>query len=1498
MTLIATCVAISAPYLAAQTYKVTPRHHAGETAVENLPEPVQRLMRSRAERGPSIGAIPGRINASTNRIEPPPTRKAPANANYANAKSPSNLFGCVMFNDDWTDYSQIGVYQFPATAPAEFTPIRLSQSFNANGGATLTPDGFVVSYLTYEYGDPIAFSGIFDPETLERIEIKQHQDMRAISTDLTYDSKTDKIYGCFLNADGTEYEFGTLNPSDNWSRSTICSLSLPFESIAADPEDGTLYAISINGMLYKVDPETGKQTLVGDTRKKSDMIVSAVIDPRTGVFYRSVATQAGEGALYTVDKTTGTCTFVYDFPGNAEVAGLYALPPSTEPTAPAAVKNMAVTFIDDALNGTLTFTAPSLHFDNTPILGSESLTYSIYIDGEEYKSGAIAKGAQMTADIVVDETGMHTFGARVSNSEGNGPMETVVLWVGADTPSMVSNVKLTANQGRMDLTWDPVTSTMHDGWADMDEVSYSVRRVVDNVVVATNLKTTNFSETLQLPTDHAVAHRYEVSAAFRDNVSSPSVSNIAVIGHEQMPWTENFDTEDRMDLFTIVDADNDGRTWYWTDYTFGDNGLARTQYTKRSDGERNDWLISPPLYFEGHNTYNLTFNAMSFVDNIEEQFEVYLATGPSIEDVDMLIMNKTGVKSSHLLPFKTSFAIENSGEYYIAFRHCTNPMNWELSIDAIHIGEGLSDAAPAAPEIVAVPDYDGNLSAKITITTPSLTLGGSSLASLTKAELYRDDVMIKSWNNPKTGTNIVFTDSEPTNGRHTYKAIAYNETGRGQEAETQIFVGISIPEKPSSAGIRETETPGTVEITWTTPEKDREGNLLNPNTVDFNIYAYNDEGKIVLVKSGIKGNSYTYKVCEPSHQQVFAEFLVAAHTEAGTSSVVSTPLIPVGKAYEMPWHLSASQGKADGALFQENVTSYPEATYWAIAVDGVTFSDVRSSDDDGGFFYMFGMFPNDVARLHTGKVTVADKDTKLIFSYFTSVKPNQNTVKVYAKDNEGNLTPLSTIVQGGEEEAPARSWERAIVDLGDYEGKTISLVFEGTVVSSTTVMIDDIRVIKPAARDLTLKRFVVPASAKAESPFNFNIQIENNGTEAAADWTLKVYRDNEEIASKEGTSLQAGQILKIEDLTDTHKLVGKESHSYSAEVIYANDANPDDNFVEGMVSKVVYPVLPYVTDLSGTGEGMNARLTWHEPDLNAGIGPFTEDFEDSDYEDFTISDFGNWKLYNGNTQPTYPIAINENEVLAYPNAGAPMAFQLFNPAALHIAEFGWDPVSGDRMLASFATVGAPNDAWLISPRLAGADNTVSFYARALTEAYGLEEFEVLYSTSDRNPDSFVKINVPNYSNGVGENWTKFTVKLPEGAKFFAIRCISDDCLALLIDDITFSPYGTDSEDLDVEGYNVWRNGEKVNSSPVKTSEYTDQPDNTSNEYRVTVVYKNGESRPSNSVTLQTTAVDGIYMDSDGEEEMFDTLGLPVKNPKRGQIIIRRNGNVVTKEFGK
>ena len=192
----------------------------------------------------------------------------------------------------------------------------------------------------------------------------------------------------------------------------------------------------------------------------------------------------------------------------------------------------------------------------------------------------------------------------------------------------------------------------------------------------------------------------------------------------------------------------------------------------------------------------------------------------------------------------------------------------------------------------------------------------------------------------------------------------------------------------------------------------------------------------------------------------------------------------------------------------------------------------------------------------------------------------------------------------------------------------------------------------------------------------------------------------------------------------------------------------------------------------------------------------------------------------------------------------------------------WGARSGNKYLAS-GSVQRGNtpmqcDDWAISPRLYGGEQIVTLYARSFfgegnyAGAYQ-EDFEVLYSTSTTNISDFVSAG---YVKKAPFAWTKYSFRLPNGALYFAIRSRSTDQFFLFIDDVTYIPAQGEPAVRTLKGYNVYRNGIKINSALVTGTTYTDDKAraDVDHTYVVTAVYGEGESRPSNEATIKLSGI--------------------------------------------
>ncbi|MCI7044830.1 MAG: choice-of-anchor J domain-containing protein, partial [Prevotella sp.] len=203
----------------------------------------------------------------------------------------------------------------------------------------------------------------------------------------------------------------------------------------------------------------------------------------------------------------------------------------------------------------------------------------------------------------------------------------------------------------------------------------------------------------------------------------------------------------------------------------------------------------------------------------------------------------------------------------------------------------------------------------------------------------------------------------------------------------------------------------------------------------------------------------------------------------------------------------------------------------------------------------------------------------------------------------------------------------------------------------------------------------------------------------------------------------------------------------------------------------------------------------------------------------------------------------------YPHAAEAMAYIVMDASHDGFNQ-SFAAHSGNKYLGSFAATTGPNNDWMISPELSGDAQTISFWAKTYTLQYGAESFEVLYSTTGKAVEDFTLVEAVDQ---VPNEWTEYSYNLPAGAKYFAIRCTSNDKFIFLVDDVTYVPANAAQQELSLIGYNVYRDGVKVNAEPVAEPSFIDATAaEGSHTYVVTVVYDKGESKASNAVVVEVT----------------------------------------------
>lgn len=267
-----------------------------------------------------------------------------------------------------------------------------------------------------------------------------------------------------------------------------------------------------------------------------------------------------------------------------------------------------------------------------------------------------------------------------------------------------------------------------------------------------------------------------------------SARNLLSVEANEVLYSESFDTESSLDGFTILDGNNDGRTWSYY------SSKKLVQYW--GGDEADEWLFMPEMNLEAGTNYKLRFktgleNAVS-----EKQYKDLMVTigrEATVEAQTVQLFRDT-IQSALMEEKSAVFSVTESGSYRIGF-HCLGQTSYyAIFIDDIVLGE--TEVVPAAVTDLAVtPGEQGALSATVTWTNPSLSAAGTSLPGLTKMELYRGATLIYTQEAPVMGeVEQVVDDEVPAPGRYEYSVIGYVEGNAGGAAvEESGWIGFDVP---------------------------------------------------------------------------------------------------------------------------------------------------------------------------------------------------------------------------------------------------------------------------------------------------------------------------------------------------------------------------------------------------------------------------------------------------------------------------------------------------------------------------------------------------------------------------------------------------------------------------------------------------------------------------------------------------------------------------------
>lgn len=1349
---------------------------------------------------------------------------------------------------------------------------------------------YTLTYNVYEEGYGEISSNVYDFSSGEK------KNSRIITTSEEFENFP--IYGAYLPEENAFYGYGNAG----WVKWDMASLTGSViksytvqegeknltPSLCYDYNRDSFVGIVFDNKgaeLVLVNKSTGHSNTLSPLPVPSAYVGGLCYDSASGQYIWN-PNDDNTSEIVAIDATSFDVTDLCTLNSIVETGCMFLPPVETpaEPDAPKSPEFTGSSFVGGASTGTITFRQPSALNNGTAITGD--VNYTVTVNGNTIASGKGTAGSEVTVEVGESAgltQGYATF--RINAEKGGKKSDTCKgkVWIGNDTPVAPANVKLTPAQ----VTWDAVTEGVHGGYVDPSDIYYTVS--LNGEVVADYVTgTTSISGlTLSSPLDTYLA---TVTATSHGLTSLPGKSNDITYGEPKgepyyiEPTREEFE---KCVIFNVNgDTDFSGaeQTWRFDEWSgYGNAFSCNDDWQTVSD----DWIFLPPVNIK--NTANLhRFTMQAWCGggaSSPDKLEVCLCKTPSpnspgkmwiMQDLDIVHDAYAAGEYSKL------FNISHAGNYYIGIHNITANGWYTVNVNNIRleVTDLDNNSAAAVTNLAATAAENGGLSATVTFRMPSTTIGGFSLQGDLTATIVSPAETLTVSGAPGSEQSVVIKTVQSTETEENLITVTTSTDGKnGDAASIKVYTGVVVAGPPTDIRMEF--------------DKDNMGGVLkwNAPTSALNVYeGYIGDtfeytvcelipGYIEQVWKPIEniGNATEYRIKLPddTKQSVYGYGVIASNAAGCGGKMIlndkyysrDEPAMAgrnfvLGKLYELP---------AIEEITPDNVASntlpYGPMTFNKISGGGYfdtpTLIDNSTSPLDSyqsptGAAMLMRWWPGRGSGSARGEValpkfSLKGKDKVAFTPNFnlSSIDNLEIGIMAYGQEDVEIIADFSSIIGG-----QTSGWNEMAVTLPEKynDAPWVQIFLYPTFKTYEHMMffLNGFKLMNMVAYDLAGVSIDAPAEAEQGSTFGISASAKNYGTQEIRSYTARLFADGEEIAAKTGSNVKSLATTEVTfDCLMNPIATGNVEYAVTFEC--EGDADKTNDSTTQAVVKPTESRMPKVSELQASLNEQGGVLTWLKPgDTSIPGKPVTDDFEDA--ESFA-DHYGDWIFID---EDDAVLAGIENVTIPNITPGETKgSFMIWDNDVL--SNYGTDSHSGTKSLfAFFREDEGVSDDWAVSPELSGDAQTVSFYAKSYHNSYR-HDIEVWYSNGSVKPADFTRTELIG-SASVPAEWTLIKATLPAGAKRFAIRNITQGGFILYVDDVTYVPAGTSRMDLELKGYDVYRDGAKITSAPVSTNAFedTEVTEGDTYTYLVTAVYDKGISGPCDPATIKFSGTDMTY----------------------------------------
>lgn len=666
-----------------------------------------------------------------------------------------------------------------------------------------------------------------------------------IITDMTYDPSTGNVYLLAYDLQYEDDSYGedqfalglfTLNLRTGLTTAVGYQYYNNFVTIAASA-DGDLFGLDDEGILWLIDKTTGLAEW--DVCYVSDVpssLQSMSFDHDSGLLYWSGFSveqdgdaTVGRSYLYSFTMTDDGAlpTYIGGLQDNAEIVGLYIDSDPLPKSSPAAVQELSVT---RGANGSPTVT---LGWNNPQTtVGGDALEagFSVNVYRNDALMATLSDQNPGAATTYTDENvpaSMVLYKVVGQNGSGEGRAAyTDSLFVGRDVPGAVQNLAVEHGAEGYDvaLQWAKPTEGANKGWFDEASVSYTITRYPDAKTLASGITETSF-------TDNTITelhgYYYTVTPVNADGSGTAATSGNIVSGPpiEQLPYTCDFSSDEKLRLWTIVDNDHDGQTWYLSSNYAGVSDYFLKYFPDQElnpEKEADDWFISAPISLKASKHYIVRYDLRLMGALFPFNYTIAAGADATPESQTLVITRRDSVMNDmELQTMAATFTVPADGIYHIGFQarnavsahfaNITIEEVPEIDMKAVSIkGFTAIPSGSATVYKVEIMNHGGNTVDEYDVSI--IDGNGNNLASRhfsAAIESQATDTVAISWTPEAKGEVTLYakvsTDGDDdTQNDVTQEGLAVTITGSGawhhvaEGTDRGMFTPFRLPEKHST----------------------------------------------------------------------------------------------------------------------------------------------------------------------------------------------------------------------------------------------------------------------------------------------------------------------------------------------------------------------------------------------------------------------------------------------------------------------------------------------------------------------------------------------------------------------------------------------------------------------------------------------------------------------------------------------------------------------------